>query len=46
MLEKLGLDVGDSAGLSIIAWTFMLKILSTPYYENAIKHPAEFTMAV
>lgn len=39
-LVQFGFQSGDSAGLSIISWAFILKLLSTPFYENAIKYPA------
>lgn len=46
LLAQCGLEAGDSAGLSIIVWAFILKLLSTPFYENAVKYPAQFTQAV
>lgn len=36
-LMHLGLN--GSAGLSIIIWAACLKVLTTPFYENALKYP-------
>ena len=35
----LGLEAGTAAGLSIVLWTFALKLLQYPLFENSIKYP-------
>ena len=41
----LGLTTG-SAGLSIIIWAAVLKVLTTPMFENSLKYPAQMEKAV
>lgn len=32
-----------SGGLAILAWTFILKLVTSPIYELAIKEPARYS---
>lgn len=45
MLSTYGLG-DNSAGFAILAWAIVLKILTTPFYEAAVKEPIQFTSNV
>lgn len=39
LLDKIIGDPAGCAGLSIVLWAALLKVLTTPVYENAVRYP-------
>lgn len=45
LIHQVGI-FNDGAGLAIIFWAVILKLMTSPFYENALKYPTQMEKAI